>query len=178
MNGSQPSYSLREIVERFGGEIVGDPQVRISRVATLENAGDEAIAFLANPRYVKQAGATKAAAVIVGPAAREATAAARIVHENPYLYFARVSALLSPRRAAAPGIHPSAVIAADAVVSPAAEVGAFTVIGSGARVADGAIIGAGTNLGDHVTVGRDTCLHPAVTVYAGCTLGERVVVHS
>src|SRR5687768_12840842 len=178
MSGSQPSYSLREIAERFGGEIVGDPQVRVSHVATLENAGSEAIAFLANPRYLRQVAGSKAAAVIVAPAARDATASPRIVHENPYLYFARVSSLLSPRRKAIPGIHPTAVVAEDASIAATAEIGPFAVIGSAAHVGEGAMIGAGTSVGDSVRIGRDAHLNPSVTIYAGCTLGERVLVHS
>lgn len=178
MNGSQPSYSLREIADRFGGEVVGDPDVRVSHVATLENAGDGAIAFLANPRYLRQVGATKAAAVILPPSARDATSAARIVDDNPYLYFARVSSLLNPRREPVAGIHPSAVIAPDAVIAGTAEIGPFAVVGAGAHVADGAAIGAGSSLGENVRIGRDSRVYPAVTIYAGCTVGERVIVHS
>ncbi|MGZ5141578.1 MAG: LpxD N-terminal domain-containing protein, partial [Burkholderiales bacterium] len=100
MNGSVLTYSLRELVARFGGEVIGDPEVRVSRVATLENAGPEAIAFLANPRYLRHLATTKAAAVILSPAERDLADTARIVHEQPYLYFARVSTLLaSPRQA-------------------------------------------------------------------------------
>jgi UDP-3-O-[3-hydroxymyristoyl] glucosamine N-acyltransferase len=150
----------------------------VSHVATLENAGEHAIAFLANPRYLRQVAGTRAAAVIVAPAARDATQCARIVHENPYLYFARVSSLLSPARAAEPGIHPTAAVAAGASVSAGAEIGPFAVVGSGAEVADGAIVGAGTSVGENVKIGRDTHLHAAVTIYPGCTLGERVVVHA
>lgn len=178
MNGSQPTYSLREIVERFGGELVGDPDVRVSRVATLESAGPEAIAFLANPRYLRQVAGSRAAAVIVAPAARDATSSARIVHQNPYLYFARVSALLSPRREPVPGIHESAAVAADATISPKAEIGPFVTIAPGVHIEAGVTIGAGTSLGEKVRIGRDTCLYPGVSIYAGCTLGERVIVHS
>src|SRR5687768_14337786 len=96
MTGSPLTYTLREIAAKLGGEIVGDPEVRIERVATLENAGDGSIAFLANPRYLKQLAGTRASAVIVAPASRDAASVPRIVHENPYLYFARVSALLRP----------------------------------------------------------------------------------
>src|SRR5688572_19353832 len=111
MNGSRPTtYSLREIVERFGGEVAGDPEVRVSRVATLESAGPGSIAFLANARYLRQLPITRASAVIVAPDARDAAPTACIVHENPYLYFARVSGLFAPPRAARPGVHPSAVV--------------------------------------------------------------------
>ena len=178
MNSSPPTYSLREIAERFGGEIVGDPDTRVSRVATLQSAGAGTISFLANERYLRQASTTHAAAVIVAPSAREATRVARIVHENPYLYFARVSALLEPPRAVVPGIHPTAAIDPGAQVDAGVEVGPHAVIGNGAVVGHGTSIGAGTVLGEDTHVGCDCRLYAGVTIYHGCTLGDRVIVHS
>jgi UDP-3-O-[3-hydroxymyristoyl] glucosamine N-acyltransferase len=178
MSGSPVNLSLREIVARFGGEIVGDAEVRVSRVTTLESGGDAAIAFLANPRYLRQLAGTSAAAVIVAPASRDATAVPRIVHENPYLYFARVSALLKPVPAPAAGIHPTAVVAPDAQVDASAEIGPHCVLASGVSVGAGSVIGAGSRLGEDVRVGRECRLNPRVTVYAGCTFGDRVIVHS
>ncbi len=178
MSGSPLSYSLREIVERYGGEIIGDPELRVSRVATLENAGSGSIGFLANERYLKHLQQTQAEAVIVGPTAREATRAPRIVCENPYVYFARVSALLNPPRKARPGIHRKAEIHPTARVHAGAEIGAYAVVGSGARVEDGAVVGTGTCVGEGVRVGRDSRLHASVTIYDGCSIGERTVIHS
>jgi UDP-3-O-[3-hydroxymyristoyl] glucosamine N-acyltransferase len=179
MTGSEnPSYSLREIVERFGGALVGDPQVQVSRVATLENATPDAIAFLANERYLSKLGTTRAAAVIVGEPARDATTLPRIVCANPYAYFARVSALFNPPRAIRPGVHPSAVLAPTAWVSPDAEIGPCAVIGARARIGAGCLIGAGCQVGDDVAIGADTRLYARVTIYPGCTIGSRVVLHS
>ena len=177
MNG-RANYSLGEIVERFGGELVGDAAVRVSGVATLENAGPESISFLANPRYARQLPATKAAAVIL---AREHCGSAPgpcIVHENPYVYFARVSALLAPPRQAEPGIHPAAIVDPGARIDPGAQIGPCAAIATGVQVGAGSIIGAGTSLGEDVRIGRDCRLHPGVAIYAGCTLGDRVVAHS
>ena len=103
-------YSLREIRERFGGEIAGDPATQVSSVATLEAATPDSISFLANARYLSQLKTTRAGALVVGEAAREATRIPRIVCANPYAYFARVSGLLNPARPARPGVHPSAVV--------------------------------------------------------------------
>jgi UDP-3-O-[3-hydroxymyristoyl] glucosamine N-acyltransferase len=178
MNGSSPTYTLQQIVERFGGELVGDPRLRIARVATLENAGPDAIAFLANERYGAQARSTSAAAVIVGPGARDATPAARIVCEHPYLYFARVSGLLNPRREAVAGTHPTACVDPRACVHATAEIGPFAVIGARARVGAGTVIGAAACLGEDVSVGRDAYVHAAVTIYRGCSIGDRTVIHS
>ncbi len=178
MNGSSTSYSLRDLVERFGGELVGDPETRVSRVATLENADAQSVAFLANPRYLRQVGETRAGAVILGPDARDATGAPRIVHANPYLYFARVSALLAPAAAAAGGIHPTAVVDPSAQVDETAEIGAHAIVSRGAVIGARAVVGAGSTVGENVRIGAETRLNPRVTVYGGCTLGERVIVHS
>jgi UDP-3-O-[3-hydroxymyristoyl] glucosamine N-acyltransferase len=178
MTGSAISYSLRELVERFGGEIVGDPEARVSRVATLENAGPESIAFLANPRYLRQLATTQAPAVIVAPAQRDLLQTSGIVHEQPYLYFARVSTLLSSPRRAEPGIHASAAVHPEACIDAGAEIGAYAVVARGAQVGRGSVIGAGTTLGENARVGRECHLHAQVAVYEGCTLGDRVIVHS
>jgi UDP-3-O-[3-hydroxymyristoyl] glucosamine N-acyltransferase len=178
MGGSNATYTLREIVERFGGELVGDGGIRVARVATLENAEPDTISFLANPRYLHHLKATRAAAVILGPDARDALDAPRIVSDNPYLYFARVSALLNPPRPLEPGIHPRACVDATAHVEPGVEIGAFAFIGPGAHVAAGAMIGASVTLGRDARIGCDTRIHAHVTVYDGCTIGERGIVHS
>ena len=178
MSESVKRYRLRELRERFGGEIVGDPELEVSRVATLENAGPDTIAFFANERYLKQLQLTRAAAVILAPAARDATTAARIVCANPYAYFARVSALINPPREVEPGIHATAQVHPEARVDPGAEIGAYAVVGRRAQVEEGAVIGPSSYLGDAVRIGRGSRLHAGVTVYDRCVVGERTVIHS
>ncbi len=154
------AFTLAEIASRFGGRVVGDPRVLIRQVGSLERAGEGEIAFLANPRYRARLAATRAAAVILGPDAESLTALPRIVCENPYAYFARVSQLLNPATVQAPGVHPSAVVAPSASL--------------GARVS----IGAGCVIGEGVEIGDDTCLYPRVVVYHGCRIGARAILHS
>jgi UDP-3-O-[3-hydroxymyristoyl] glucosamine N-acyltransferase len=178
LGGSDVTYTLREIVDRFGGELLGDEHVRIARVATLEGAGPDAIGFLANPRYLHQLKATRAAAVIIGHDARDALDTPRIISDNPYLYYARVSTLLNPPRALEPGIHPSASVDATAHVEAGAEVSAFAHIAAGAHIGAGAMIGSGVMLGRKARVGRDARIHAHVAVYDECTIGERTIVHS
>ena len=172
------SYKLREIARRFGGEIAGDPVVEVCRVATLENAAPDAIAFLANARYLPQLKATRAGAVIVGESGRNATQLPRIVCANPYSYFARVSALFNPAPVARPGAHVTAVIDLSARIAVDAEIGPCAVVGRGPVVGSGCIVGAGCFIGDGVVIGPGTRLYPNVTVYHDCVIGDRVVLHS
>ncbi|MFT3665765.1 UDP-3-O-(3-hydroxymyristoyl)glucosamine N-acyltransferase [Piscinibacter sp.] len=155
--------ALREIAGQLGGELVGDGELRIARIATLESAAPDAIAFLANPKYRSQLASSRAGCVIVAPALRDEAAArgAAIVTPDPYAYYARLTQwwvrTLRPRPAS--GIHPSAVVDASARVAADAVIGPLCVIGANVR------IGAGTRLAAHVTV------------YDGCTIGARCVVH-
>jgi len=176
---NQPTfYSLREIVEQLGGEIVGNPDVRVRQVATLANAGPDTITFLANERYLRHLSAARAAAVIVGPAMRDATDKPRIVCANPYAYFAQVSELLNPPRRAQPGTHATAVVDPSAMVAEDAEVGPLVTIGRCSRIGARSRIGAGSVVGEQVTVGEDVLMHANVTIYDGCVIGNRVILHS
>ena len=56
--------SLRELATEFGCELVGDPEVRVDRVATQVNASPESVGFLASPAYRNELLATRAAVVL------------------------------------------------------------------------------------------------------------------
>lgn len=178
MRSEPKTYTLREIAARLGGTVIGDPDTAIDRVATLENAQAGAIAFLANERYAPWLKTTGASAVILAPHMRDATELPRIVCDNPYAFFARVSALLNPAPPAVPGIHPTAVIDATARIDASAEIGPLVAVGADVAVGAGCIIGPGCVLGDGVKLGEATRLHANVTIYHDCIIGSRVILHS
>jgi UDP-3-O-[3-hydroxymyristoyl] glucosamine N-acyltransferase len=153
-------FTLAQIATRLGGRITGDPEILIHQVGSLERAGHGQIVFLSNPRYSARLAATRASAVVLAADTESLTALPRIVCENPYSYFARVSQLFNPPVTQPAGVHPSAHVA------PSARLGA--------RIS----IGPGCTLGDGVTIGDDSCLYPGVVVYPGCRIGARAIIHS
>ena len=171
-------YRLAQIVERFGGEILGDPQTSISQVATLESAGARHIGFLAHSKYHEQLAGTRAGAVILGRADSGLTKLPRIVCDDPYLYFAKVSALFNPPQTVTPGVHKTAVVERGTTVPASASIGAGAYVGRRVKLGTGVVIGAGCHLGDGVEIGAASRLYPRVTIYPGCRLGQRVLVHS
>jgi UDP-3-O-[3-hydroxymyristoyl] glucosamine N-acyltransferase len=171
-------YTLAQIASRLGGRVMGDGDVEIDQVGSLEGARTRQIAFLANPRHRAQLAATRAAAVVLAPRFEALTALPRIVVEQPYPYFARLSQLLNPPPVPQPGVHGSAQVAADARIASSARVEAGVVVGEGARIGERAWIGAGCYLGAGVAVGDDSRLYPSVVVYAACRIGARALVHA
>lgn len=171
---------LADIVARLGGELrassadAGD--LTISRIATLETAKPGEIAFLSNPKYQAQLATTKASAVIVAPAAAAACPVPAIVTPDPYLYFARLAQLLSPRIPAPVGIHPNATVLSE--LPGHVSVGAGAYIGANVRIGDGTVIGANAVVGSGVTIGANCRLYPNSTIYYGCRIGARTIVHA
>ena len=172
---------LRDIIERLGGELIGDPATRIGTIEPLESAGPAAIAFLSNPLYDKQLATSSAACVIVAPAFRDAAQArgAAIVTPDPYLYFARLTQWWAERtrKLAAPTIHASAAIEPSARLGARVAVGAFAVIEADAVIGDDASSGAHTVIGAACSIGAATRIGPGVAVVAGTSIGARGIVH-
>ncbi|WP_413439502.1 UDP-3-O-(3-hydroxymyristoyl)glucosamine N-acyltransferase [Sulfuriferula sp. GW1] len=172
------SYTLAEIVRRLGGEVLGDAQTRVSQVATLRSARPDQISFLSNLKYRSQLAESAAGAFILGRDAAEASNRPRIIADNPYTYFARVSALFNPPPEAVPGVHPSAVVHPTAHIADDACIGANAVVEQGTKIGAGSIIGAGSVVGADCVIGKGCLLYANVSVYHGCLIGDRVILHS
>jgi UDP-3-O-[3-hydroxymyristoyl] glucosamine N-acyltransferase len=170
-------YSLGDLAVRFGLVLRGDPSLRVSRVATLINAGEGAVSFLANAHYRKHLPATRAAAVILNEADAASCPVAALIDRNPYAAYARVATLLYPVPAPTPGIHASAVVHPDARISPTASVGPFCVIDAGAIVGDRVAIGPCSVVEAGVSIGADTRLVSRVTLGVNVRVGARCILH-
>ncbi|HEV7822676.1 MAG TPA: UDP-3-O-(3-hydroxymyristoyl)glucosamine N-acyltransferase [Burkholderiales bacterium] len=172
------SYRLSEITGKFGGEVIGDPQLRVSQVASLEAAGPADVVFISQPRYLGQLRQTKAGAAILRADAPEAAGLSRIVCANPYAYFAKVSALFNPPVVGVAGVHESAVVDKSALIDETASIGPAAVIGEKARIGKRVQIGAGCFVGEGSSIADDTVLHSNVSVYHGCIIGARNIIHA
>ena len=172
------AYALAELAARFGGEMLGDGTVAIRQVAPLARAEAGEIGFVSQAKYFSQLASTRASAVILPLDAHDATPLPRILTANPYLYFARVSALLNPPPRPPAGIHPAAVVDPDALVAADASIGPGAVIGRGARIGARSVVSANCVIGDEASLGEDCLLHPNVTLSFRCQVGNRAILHS
>ena len=177
-SSSHREYCLGELTKVLGGEVAGDPGVKVRRVGTLENADVNSITFLTDDRFLHRLPTTQAGAVILSARHRNATALPRIVCDNPYAYFAHVSALLNPAARATSGVHPSASVSASAVLGKRVSVGPNTVLGENVHLGDDVVIGANCVLGDGVSLDSETRLESSVTIYHGCRIGARCHFHA
>jgi len=101
-----------------------------------------------------------------------------LVSEQPYVSFARASAMFVEARELERGVHPAATVEEGAEIDSTASIGAGAVIGARVKIGAGSVIGAGSFVGSGCRLGKDCQLHPNVTLYHGVTLGDRVSIHS
>lgn len=150
---------LGEIAEKLGCRLEGDPGIEITGVAGMEKAGPSEITFLANPKYAHKLKKTQAGAVLISELVPGLDAAS-LISPNPYHDFARTLALFYQPPRPAPGIHPTAVIAASARIGGGASIGAYSVVG------------------ENVVIGRNAVIHPHVVIYDGAEIGDDFYAHS
>ena len=170
---------LSELAARTGATLAGDGNVDIVRMATLEDAGPGAIAFLANPKYHGQLAATRAAAVIVAPEFAAETALPKLVSRNPYATYAKVATILYPRACRKPGVHRTAVVGAGARIAASAAVGPYAVIGAGATIGERARIGAAcVDRRRRRRSATTRCCMRASRSTTAARIGARTIIHS
>lgn len=169
---------------RLRATLHGDAARRVSSVAPLAAAAAADLTFLADPRYRRDAPASRAGAIVLGPRDAEALQGSHsadttlVVVDAPYAWFALAAGLLCPPAAAHPGTDPGARVADGAVVDATASVGVGAYVGEGATIGPGAVIDPGAHVGARVTVGAETRLFPRAVVLDNCIVGARCIVHS
>jgi UDP-3-O-[3-hydroxymyristoyl] glucosamine N-acyltransferase len=170
-------YTAAEIAQQIGGEVLGDPALVLEGFAPADRAQSKDLTFAENESYFLRADLSAAAAVIVdGPF--QSTHKTLIRVPNARVAFAKVLPLFFPEPTFAPGVHPTALVAASAHIDPTAHIGPNCVIGAKARVGARSVLQALNHIGANCQLGDDVNLFPNVTLYPGTEVGHRVRIHS
>ncbi|MDA0578728.1 MAG: UDP-3-O-(3-hydroxymyristoyl)glucosamine N-acyltransferase [Verrucomicrobia bacterium] len=171
--------SLQEIAAAVDGHVEGDSAVRIQGVAALQDAQAGDLSFLASPKYAGEAAKTRASAVLVGEDFAGSCPATLVRVKNPDQAFMRAVVWLAPP-APQPerGVHPTAIVAADASLGDGVCLGPYCVIEPGAVIGARTVIGAHVYVGHETRVGEDCRLYPLVSIRERVTIGNRVILHN
>jgi UDP-3-O-[3-hydroxymyristoyl] glucosamine N-acyltransferase len=170
-------FTLAELAQRYAGEFSGDADTRVQRVATLQNAVQGDVSFLANPHYRQYLATTHASVVIVSPQDAEACPVAALIVVNPYLVYAKVATLLMPVRPHKQGIERSACVDPTAQVHKEAWIGPGAVVAANVVVERGAEVGPGCIVMEAARLGEDSRLVANVTLCEGVSVGRRALLH-
>jgi len=174
-------FTAGQIAQFLGGQVEGDPNVAIDRPAKIEDGGEGAITFLANPKYEPYIYTTTASAVLVSrdfiPEKPVVTTLIRV--DNVY---AAVARLLEEYGRQQPdtqeGVSSLAFVHPEAVIEAGATIGPFTVVEQGARIGKNTRILSQVYIGQGAEIGAECLVYPGVKIYHHCRIGRRCVIHA
>jgi UDP-3-O-[3-hydroxymyristoyl] glucosamine N-acyltransferase len=171
------SFTTAEIAKQIEGEVLGDGQAVLTGFAMADTAQAGDLTFAETADYFAEAEQGAATAIIAG---KTFTSARKTVIRvaNPRVAFARTLAIFFPEPVFAPGIHPSAVIAASALLDPTVQIGPHCTVGERVKLGANCVLQAGSFVGDDCALGEGSHLFPNVTIYARSQIGRRVRIHA
>ncbi|MBF0490887.1 MAG: UDP-3-O-(3-hydroxymyristoyl)glucosamine N-acyltransferase [Candidatus Omnitrophica bacterium] len=171
--------TITDIARLIDGDVVGDGQVEITGCAGLKEAKEGDLSFLANARYEPLAKESKASVIIVP---RQMSLPGKLVIrvEHPSFAFSQViNHLLKDNPPLInPGVHPTAIIAKDAILGKDVAIGPYVVVEPKAVVGDGTKIYAHAYIGHNVKVGINGLIYTHVTLRENVWVGNNVIIHS
>jgi len=169
--------TLEELAALVGGQVEGDRLLEITGIASLEEAGEGEISFLAELRQWPRLEKTKASAAIV-PLSVPSFPKPLIRTSNPYLAYAKVQTFFTHQPYSPRGIDSRAYIGQNVRIGRDVSIYPFVYVGDGSQIGDRVILHPGVYLGESTQVGEETILYPHVVVMERCLIGRRVIIHA
>jgi UDP-3-O-[3-hydroxymyristoyl] glucosamine N-acyltransferase len=168
--------TLGELAVLVGGKVEGDGSLPIRGIASLEEAGEGEITFLAESKHRRRLEKTRASAAIV-PANLPSFPKPLIRTLNPYLAYAKVQAFFQQKPFSPRGVDSRAFIGGGVKIGREVSIYPFVHVGKGSEIGDRAVLYPGVYLGESVRVGEGSVLYPNVVVMDCCVVGKRVILH-
>ena len=161
MPSADSSPTLAELAALVKGQVRGNPDRRVSGLATIEGAGESELSFVTNPRYKNLALTSGAGVLLVGP---ELASLERdlLVSEEPYWALTVLIDRFHPEEEMPAGVHPTAIVEDGAEIADSAAIGPYATVGAGSRVEDRAVLHSHVTVGRRCRVGSRTVLFPQV----------------
>ncbi len=181
-SNSMKKFTLKEIAELTGSQLVGHPDHPITSFAELETATESDISFFARPRfdhirYETALNETKAGAIFADSETKLIAGKNFLIHPSPSLAFQQVlEMMLPPAQTAFGGIHETAVIHESCRLGKNVTVCPYAVIDHSVTIGDGTTISSGSYIGADTSIGNDCLIHPRVTIRERTKIGNRVTI--
>ncbi len=169
--------TLGELAGLVGGQVHGDPRVKVHGVSSLEDAKPGQLSFFLDPRYKSAVSTTKASALLTQTKIPEFRGP-QIVVEDARAAYLQIVRLFQPPMEHSPGVSPMASVHKEAALGEDVSIFPFVYVGKGARIGRRCTLFPGVYVGEETDIGEDCILYPNVTVLARCRIGNRVIIHA
>jgi UDP-3-O-[3-hydroxymyristoyl] glucosamine N-acyltransferase len=175
-------FTAEQIAALINGQVLGNPQVKVTGLAKIEEGLEGTLSFLSNPKYEEYIYSTKSSICIVNntfdPSKPLPSSLTLIKVEDAYSCFAKLLEAYAQMTRKQPGIDQPSFISQTAKIGEHLYLGAFAYVGDNALIGNNVAIYPNAYIGDNVKIGDNTVIHPGATIYNDCVIGNRCVIHA
>jgi UDP-3-O-[3-hydroxymyristoyl] glucosamine N-acyltransferase len=173
-------FTATQIAEILQGEVVGNPNAEVCKLAKIEEGIEGSLTFLANPKYTNYIYTTQATIVIVNKSfePENEISVTLIKVEDAYQSFSQLLEYYNQVKLMKSGIEQPSVISEGVTYGSDLYLGSFCYIGKNVIIGNNVKIYPNSFIGDNVTIGDNCVFFAGVRIYSETIIGNNCTFHS
>ncbi|MCM4163124.1 MULTISPECIES: UDP-3-O-(3-hydroxymyristoyl)glucosamine N-acyltransferase [unclassified Arenibacter] len=173
-------FTASQIAGILEGDVEGNPEIAVHKLAKIEEGEKGALTFLANPKYTSFIYTTKASVTIVNrdfvPDHHLETTLIKV--DDAYKSFSKLLEYYNQVKNNKTGIEEPVFRADTATYGKDFYLGAFSYLGNNVKIGDNVKIYPNVYIGDNVSIGNNVVIFAGAKIYSETLIGNHCVVHS
>lgn len=173
-------FTAEQIAGILNGEVEGNPNAEVSKLAKIEEGIPGSLTFLSNPKYQNYIYSTQATVTIVNKnfEPEHAITTTLIKVDDPYQAFSKLLEYYNQVKLMKSGIEQPSVISDGVTYGDDLYLGSFCYVGKNVKIGNNVKIYPNTFIGDNVVIGDNCVFFAGVRVYSETEIGNNCVIHS
>ncbi|ASV32127.1 UDP-3-O-(3-hydroxymyristoyl)glucosamine N-acyltransferase [Maribacter cobaltidurans] len=173
-------FTAGQIAGILEGEVHGNPEISVHKLAKIEEGEKGSLTFLANPKYTSFIYKTKASITIVNKdfVPEQDLETTLIKVEDAYKSFSKLLEYYNQVKNNKIGIEEPVFKSETATFGNDLYLGAFSYIGSNVVIGHNVKIYPNVYIGDNVKIGDNVVVFAGAKIYSESIIGNNCVVHS
>ena len=173
-------FTAQQIAAILEGEVIGNSDAEVSKLAKIEEGIGGSLTFLANPKYKNFIYSTKASITIVNedfePEQEISTTLIKV--KDAYKAFSKLLEYYNQIKLNKNGVEQPCFMSDSVKQGENIYVGAFSYIGENVVIGDNVKIFPNSYVGDNVTIGDNSIVFAGGKIYSDCVIGKNCVINS
>jgi UDP-3-O-[3-hydroxymyristoyl] glucosamine N-acyltransferase len=173
-------FTAAQIAGILNGEVVGNPNAEVFKLAKIEEGTEGSLTFLANPKYNNYIYSTQATITIVNKTfeVEQEITTTLIKVEDAYQSFSQLLEYYNQVKLMKSGIEQPSVISENVTYGSDLYLGSFCYVGKNVTIGKNVKIYPNSFIGDNVTIGDDCVFFAGVRIYSETEIGNNCIIHS
>ena len=173
-------FTAGQIAGILEGEVDGNPEIAVHRLAKIEEGESGSLTFLANPKYTSHIYTTKASVTIVNKdfVPEQDLTTTMIKVDDAYKSFSKLLEYYNQVENNKVGIESPVFTADDVVYGENFYLGAFSYLGNNVSIGNNVKIYPNVYVGDNVKIDDNVIVFAGAKIYSETVIGKNCMIHS